>query len=151
MGPDLWANRLQDWCLRNGRITCVAPAGQRLVRTVALLTKRLNGGPARLVVQTGTNTTGTGFSRFLVGTGEPGTDYRRAALVMTASGQAGGLLCVYDADGRVRFRGAHRRIRSDRLRRAAVHAERPCSGAVPRGQGQTDPRGGPRNGRTLDR
>ena len=67
LGPDLWANRLQAWCLRNGRITCVAPAGQRLVRTVALLTKRLNGGPARLVVQTGTNTTGTGFSGFLVG------------------------------------------------------------------------------------
>lgn len=104
LGPDLWANRLQDWCVRNGRITCVAPAGQRRVRTAALLTKRLNGGPARLVVQTGTNTTGAGFSGFLVGTGESGTDYRRAALVLSASGQAGGMLCVYESDGRVRFR-----------------------------------------------
>jgi alkaline phosphatase D len=52
----------------------------------------------------GTQIQGSGFSGFLVGVGEAGTDYRRAALVGAASGEAGGMLCVYGSDGRVRFR-----------------------------------------------
>ena len=76
----------------------------RGVRTASVLTRSLNGGRFSLKVRMGTEVQGTGFSGFLVGTGELGTDYRRAALVGEASGQAGGLLCVYGSDGRVRFR-----------------------------------------------
>ncbi|MEJ7705680.1 MAG: twin-arginine translocation signal domain-containing protein [Geodermatophilaceae bacterium] len=104
LGPDFWANRLQDWVTRKGKITCVAAAGQRLARTASVLTRSLNGGAFRLQVGMGTSIQGTGFSGFLIGTGEPGTDYRRAALVGPASGEAGGLLCVYGTDGRVVFR-----------------------------------------------
>lgn len=104
LGRELWANRLQDWCLRNGRITCVAPTGMRRVRTASLLTRSLNGKPGKLIVRTGTDIAGAGFSGFLIGVGEPATDYRRAALVLSASGQAGGLLCTYQSDGRIRFR-----------------------------------------------
>lgn len=104
LGPDLWANRLQDWCMRADRITCVSPPGKRRVRTVALLTKSLNGSACQLTARTGTDVAGAGFSGFLIGTGEAGTDHRRAALVMSASGTAGGLLCAYESTGRVRFR-----------------------------------------------
>ncbi len=103
LGPELWANRLQDWAMRNGRITCVA-ASERQLRTASVLTRPLNGGPAQLQVNTGTEIAGNGFSGFLVGTGEAGTDYRRAALVLSASGTGGGLLCVYSSDGSVQFR-----------------------------------------------
>ncbi|MGI8530724.1 MAG: alkaline phosphatase D family protein [Geodermatophilaceae bacterium] len=69
-----------------------------------MLTRSLNGGAFELQIRMGTQIAGSGFSGFLVGTGEAGTDYRRAALVGAASGTAGGLLCVYGSDGRVRFR-----------------------------------------------
>ncbi len=105
LGPDLWANRFQDWALRGGRITCVATDPKSLqVRTASVLTRCLTGRNGILSVRTGTETTGNGFSGFLIGTGEPGTDYRRAALVGSASGTAGGLLGVFGSDGRVRFR-----------------------------------------------
>lgn len=104
LGPDFWANRLQDWVTRKGRITCVAPDGQRQGRTASVLTRSLNGGRFRVTVRMGTEVQGTGFSGFLIGTGEAGGDYRRAALVGPASGTAGGMLCVYGSDGRVVFR-----------------------------------------------
>jgi len=104
LGPDFWANRLQDWVTRDGKITCVAVSGNRLGRTASVLTRNLTGGAFKLQIRMGTQILGTGFSGFLIGTGEPGTDYRRAALVGAASGTAGGLLCVYGSDGVVRFR-----------------------------------------------
>lgn len=104
LGPELWANRLQDWALRDGRVTCVAAAPDLKGRTASLLTKSLNGGGALLTVRTGMQTGGNGFSGLLIGTGESGADYRRTALVGSASGTAGGLLCVFGSDGRVRFR-----------------------------------------------
>lgn len=104
LGPDFWANRLQDWMIRDGRITCVALAGDRGGRTASVLTRSLNGGGFQLQVRMGTQIASTGFSGFLIGVGEAGTDYRRAALVGAASGTAGGLLCVYGSDGWVRFR-----------------------------------------------
>ena len=104
LGPDFWANRFQDWLLVDGRICCVADSASRRCRTVSVLTKDLSGGAATLRVRTGTLQSGTGFSGFLVGTGTPGTDYRRAALVVGASGAGGGLLAVYGSDGVARFR-----------------------------------------------
>jgi len=104
LGPNFWANRLQDWALRSGKLTCVAVPGKRGLCTVAVLTRRLTGGTAQVKVVTGTQSAGAGFSGLLVGTGGLASDYRRAALVGRASGTGGGLLCVYGSDGRVRFR-----------------------------------------------
>lgn len=105
LGPDFWANRLQDWGLRSGRITCVATdTTNRRGRTASVLTRSLTGDRFNLQIRMGTEVQGTGFSGFLIGTGEAGTDYRRAALVGAASGAAGGLFCVYGSDGRVVFR-----------------------------------------------
>lgn len=104
LGPDFWANRLQDWMLRDGRIECIAPAGQGVGRTVALLTSSLGDGPVILRTRTGSLRPGAGFSGFLIGAGTPEADPRTAALVLSASGEGGGLYAIYDADGRVRFR-----------------------------------------------
>ncbi|MHA4820314.1 metallophosphoesterase family protein, partial [Streptomyces aculeolatus] len=105
LGPDFWANRLQDWRLAGGRIESVAPPGPHRLRTVAVLTRELTADrPVRLRVRTGTLVSGPGFSGFLVGTSAGTPDPRAAALVQGPSGEGGGLLAVYGSDGRVAFR-----------------------------------------------
>ncbi len=104
MGPAYWPNRTQDWALLDDRITCIAVPGQRQLCTNAVLTHALTGGPVRLQVTTGLAVEGTGFAGFCLGTGGPGSDHRRAALVGTASGTGGGLLAAYDVDGSLSFR-----------------------------------------------
>jgi alkaline phosphatase D len=106
LGPPYWANRLQDWRLHQGRLECVTSSGPMRTRTVAVLTRELVAGdhPARIGVRTGTLAAGEGFSGFLVGAGGGRLDHRAAALVQGASGQGGGILCTFEADGSVRFR-----------------------------------------------
>jgi alkaline phosphatase D len=104
LGLDFWGNRLQDWIRRDGRIECVAGANHGLVRTVAVLTRSIVGAPAEIRIRTGTLQSGRGYSGFLIGTGTPDAHPLSAALVMSASGTGGGIFCVYDTDGRVRFR-----------------------------------------------
>lgn len=104
IAPQYWANRLQDWQLRAGRIECLtANAGGR---TVSVLTRKVAPGDmsGTITMRTGTLAAGTGCSGFLIGAGGGALDWRAAALVMGASGQGGGLLAVYDSDGQVRFR-----------------------------------------------
>jgi alkaline phosphatase D len=106
LGPPLWANRLQDWRLHAGRVECVAATGPMRTRTVAVLTRELVAGdlPARIGARTGLLAAGEGFSGFLVGAGGGRLDHRAAALIQGASGEGGGILCTYEADGRVGFR-----------------------------------------------
>ena len=105
LGPELWANRLQDFRVANGRYEAVAVGAGRM-RSVALLTRsvRLGTGTLSLSMLTGTLAGGAGFSGFLLGAGAGALDYRAAALVQAASGTGGGLLCTYENDGRCRFR-----------------------------------------------
>ena len=58
----------------------------------------------RIGVRTGLLAAGEGFSGFLVGAGGGRLDHRAAAMVQGASGEGGGILCTYEADGRVGFR-----------------------------------------------
>ena len=103
LGPGLWANRLHDWQLAGGRIECRRPGA---ARTVALVQHTLTAGDgdATLAVRTGTLGPGDGFSGFLIGVGRGGLEPLAAALAQGVSGTGGGILCVYDTDGRVRFR-----------------------------------------------
>src|SRR5438045_2533579 len=45
IGPEFWSNPLQDWRLRNGRIECFAPGGDR---NVFLLTHEVTEQPGTL-------------------------------------------------------------------------------------------------------
>jgi alkaline phosphatase D len=106
IGAPYWANRLGDWRLRNGRVECVATPAESGGRTVSVLTHDLlrANTSATITVRTGTLAKGGGFSGFLIGAGGGALDHRAAALVQRASGQGGGILCVYGSDGHVRFR-----------------------------------------------
>jgi alkaline phosphatase D len=129
LGPPYWANRLQDWRLHQGRLECVAATGPMRTRTVAVLTRELVPGdlPARIGVRTGTLAAGEGFSGFLVGAGGGRLDHRAAALVQGASGTGGGILCTFEADGRVGFRDHTDETRQFAYAplRGTVHAGRP--------------------------
>jgi hypothetical protein len=83
LGAPYWANRLQDWRLRDGRMECVAEPGETGGRTVAVLTHELVAGvgSASFAVRTGVLAEGTGFSGFLLGAGGGALDHRAAALV----------------------------------------------------------------------
>jgi hypothetical protein len=97
LGPPYWANRLQDWRLSRGRLECVTTSRPMRTRTVAVLTQELVAGdrPARIGVRTGLLAEGEGFSGFLIGAGSGALDHRATALVQGASGEGGGILCVY--------------------------------------------------------
>ena len=41
LGPEFWANRLQDWQLNDGRIECIETRANKPYRTAHLLTKQL--------------------------------------------------------------------------------------------------------------
>ncbi len=107
-GPDFWANRLQDWRVRGGRLECLAVGPDQQVRTVHVLTREVlpDAGTIALSVRTAVYepNSGSGFNGFLIGAGRGKVDYRAAALIHNYSGAGGGILAVYDLDGRLAFR-----------------------------------------------
>jgi PhoD-like phosphatase len=102
IGPEYWANRLQDWRLHDGRLECV---GQRLpYRTLHLLSHRIpvEADDLVLTVRLGlanAETGGTHEAGFLVGAGGDELDYRAASLIQSAPGPGGGLLAGINSDG----------------------------------------------------
>jgi len=111
VGPEFWANRLQDWRVAQGRLECLEGSSEKPMRTVHLLTRSLGGekGDFRLKVLTGLLEAEPevipedAASGFLVGTG-PDLDYRAAAMVHHSPGPGGGLVAAMDGRGRAVFR-----------------------------------------------
>lgn len=117
IGPEFWANRLQDWRVAKGRVECVEASPKAALRTLHLVTHRTvltrRGadleGSFRAVVRLGAVETGLplgadALAGFLVGAGGEDIDYRLAAQVHGAPGEDGGLLAVIDGAGRVALR-----------------------------------------------
>ena len=107
VGPDYWANRLQDWRVTNGRLECVEGSSKKPMRTVHLLTQRLGAkkGKLEMSVFTGLINKPDQISQdaktgFLVGAGK-GLDYRAAALIHHSYGPGGGLFAGIDGRGRL--------------------------------------------------
>jgi hypothetical protein len=102
-GPDYWANRLQDWEVRDGRLRCIIPGP---MRTVHLLTRRL--GPSekefelsvRLGITDPSSDSEAGSAGFMIGAG-PDLDYRAASLIHHSHGESAGLYVGIDSEGRL--------------------------------------------------
>lgn len=106
VGPSLWANRLQDWQVRDGRLESRIALP---MRTVHLLTARVETNPGALRVEVRLGSVGESNpdglrsdsrAGFLLGAG-PGLDYRSAALIHHSWGQGAGLFAGVDATGRL--------------------------------------------------
>jgi hypothetical protein len=110
VGPEYWANRLQDWRISQGRIECVDKRPESPMRTLHLLTHRLGASDAgfTLNVRTGLIDAGAAAADaaagFLIGAGGAEMDYRAAALIHHQPGPGGGLFAGCDARGQVFFR-----------------------------------------------
>jgi len=108
VGPGLWANRLQDWRVADGRLECLESRTAKPLRTVHLLTHRPNprGGNWTTRVEigelNGTALSGTAAAGFLIGAGGS-VDPRAAALVHHSWGPGAGIFAGVDASGMVFF------------------------------------------------
>ncbi len=105
IGADFWANRLQDWRLRDGRAECVST---RLpFRSLHLLPSQISNDDGEVVVRVRTGALPAedgevpdgALSGVLLGAGAADLDYRAAALVQSAPGPGGGWLAGLRADG----------------------------------------------------
>jgi alkaline phosphatase D len=94
-GGMFWANRLQDWKVQGGKLTCIESSEKKPMRTVHLIQGRLENekGDFVLSVKTGSvqgsNINSDAATGFLIGAGS-GVDYRSAALIHHSPGAGGG-------------------------------------------------------------
>ncbi len=109
VGAGMWANRLQDWKVSNGRLECIERSASKPLRTVHLLTHRadLPGGWFEMSVTTGrlgdlAKPSEGAASGFLIGAGGS-VDYRAAALVHHTPGPGAGILAGVDVYGNAFF------------------------------------------------
>ena len=102
IGPDFWANRLQDWKLENGQLVCLN--GANPMRTVHLLTRNLSEREEAFSLSVeiqGVDSLGPQSNAgFLIGAGA-GQDYRQAALIHHSYGKNGGIYIGLDAKGKL--------------------------------------------------
>ncbi|MEX0986622.1 MAG: hypothetical protein WD052_04020 [Bacteroidales bacterium] len=108
VGPEFWANRLQDWHIEDGMLKCVNSTQN--LRTVHLLTHQVgeNYGELKIELTLGVNpearkTGSDGWAGILLGAGEGKIDYRGSALIHYSSGTAGGVIVAVNENGQVVF------------------------------------------------
>ena len=84
IGPEFWANRLQDWEIKNGSVQCIESSKNAPLRTLNLVTgsTNLKGSSLKLSVEIDsgkTSTTSQALAGFLIGSGGSHVDYRLSA------------------------------------------------------------------------
>ena len=102
VGPELWANRLQDWRIEEGELSCVAAEKNLPMRTVHLLTHSIGEETTSFEIETQirfANPNAPVVAGFLLGAGASDLDYRAAALVHHAPGPSAGVFCGVDQNG----------------------------------------------------
>lgn len=111
VGPELWANRLQDWRVADGRLECLEARREKPMRTVHLLTRRVDSGNGELhlrietgLIESGERLSGAAWTGFLLGAGGQVLDFRAAALVHHHPGAGGGLIAALSSSGELVFR-----------------------------------------------
>ena len=106
IGPEFWANRIQDWRINDGRLECLE--GNRPLRTLHLLTRTLGEkkGNLQMSVETGQigdqiRRTDKSFSGFLVAAGDLQLDYKARAQIHNCYGNNAGYLAGIRGDGQL--------------------------------------------------
>ena len=105
-GPELWANRLQDWKVENGKLVCI---NSKPMRTVHLTTRRASGAKGNIntsvhiTINRGSSYTSESAAGFLIGAGR-NLDYRAASLIHHSYGKQAGLFVGLDATGNLFIR-----------------------------------------------
>jgi hypothetical protein len=103
LGKEFWANRLQDWNVRNGRIECTN--GKDALRTVHVLTHEINDITSSFSVEIklgllhNQSIEDYAFAGLLIGAGSLDLDYRGRSLVFSRPGKNGGLIAGVNGAG----------------------------------------------------
>ncbi len=105
-GPDLWANRLGDWEVKGGRLTCT---GILPLRTVHLTTRRIGAADGNLmsivnIRRENMSSAATESAAGILAGAGAGLDYRSASLIFHSWGEGAGLFIGIDNGGRVFIR-----------------------------------------------
>ncbi len=123
IGASYWANRLQDWAINDGRLECIESAQNAPMRTVHLLTDRIEDGTSPFSMGVTIRQADQGpispdaAVGFLIGVGEVNEaakaragnllneagqmDYRAAAQIHRNPGPGGGYFVGLDGTGRL--------------------------------------------------
>ncbi len=111
VGPEHYANRLQDWRVRDGRLECIEASEDRPMRTVHRLTAALDDSPRpfRVRVRLGPmepngKPNPESWAGLLLGVGGAHVDYRLSALTHHKPAEDGGILVAVGPTGRIVFR-----------------------------------------------
>lgn len=106
IGSFFWANRLQDWKVKDGRLESAATDKNLPFRTVHVLPARISEITGSLhieiecgIVNSEKNLPGNAFAGILVGAGGINLDYRAAALIHHTSAPNAGIIAGIDGNG----------------------------------------------------
>jgi len=117
-GENFWANRLQDWEVKEGKLICTESSEKKPMRTVHLLTSRLeNQGNFKMAINTGANESNNNLnekaaSGFLIGAGAS-LDYRAAALIHHSPGKEAGYFAGVRSNGDLFIQDFNNREKED--------------------------------------
>ncbi len=110
VGPDYWSNRLQDWRVTMGRLECLNGELDKPMRTTLWISGEVGNRPEpfTLTIRTGSlgyydEGDGSSWSGLLIGAGQGKLDYRSASLIHHLPSNGGGMLAVFDDQGRSKF------------------------------------------------
>ncbi len=108
IGPEFWANRLQDWKVQNGRLECIAKGKDIFFRTCHLVNYRLSNadGNIQMAVKTGLLSEEYGevsSTGFLIGAA-PSLDVLGASLVQQKPGKDAGIFAGVTVTGKLFFK-----------------------------------------------
>jgi alkaline phosphatase D len=101
-GPELWANRLQDWRVSEGSVECLSSLPMRTlhVTTLRLTDTQKDLRSSVTVRKTARGNQAEAAAGFLLGAGKD-LDYRAASLIHHAYGPQAGLFTGCDGQGRL--------------------------------------------------
>lgn len=107
LGPEFYANRLQDWALQDGVVRAVEGTPRKPMRTAHLLSHTLAGAPfsASVVIHGAARSGSTDdWGGFLVGAGSEEIDSRISVLAHHWPAPGGGVFLGIDGAGRLMVR-----------------------------------------------
>ncbi|MEM1099068.1 MAG: twin-arginine translocation pathway signal, partial [Planctomycetota bacterium] len=132
-GPNVWANRLEDWSVQDGVLRCNAGLNGQNWRTAHLLSHDLAAEGDAFRIEVDLDRSHKGQAGILFAAGEGMEDHRRASMVQSLPGLGGGFLIVWQFD-RNRLAFLDYGSESDDVNPPALQGERSVrmlEGAVP--------------------